>query len=188
MKCSGWSSRGIWASSVLAALALAPAAAADLVQVTPSRVDPGADVRLVFSVPNTGAVAITRVAIGLPPDVQLGEAETRGGWTTEARQRTVAWEGSRIAPGQFADFALLLHVPPTEERAVFSVLASQANGQTMSYQTSLTVASAPATRDHAARTLATAALIVASIAALLALGGSFLALWLWLRPRPPDPY
>jgi uncharacterized protein YcnI len=156
--------------------------------VTPQRVDPGTDVRLVFSVPNTSAVAITRVAIGLPPDFQLEEAETQGGWTTEARQRTVAWEGSRIVQGQFADFGLLVRVPSTEERAVFSVLASQANGQTITYQTSLTVASEPAPRDHGARTLATAALIVASIAALLALGGSFLALWLWLRPRPPDPF
>ncbi|HEY6054956.1 MAG TPA: hypothetical protein VIU86_13555, partial [Gaiellaceae bacterium] len=83
-----------------------------------------------------------------------------------------------------------IHVraPTTTERAVFAVLVSLANGRTVTYQPTVDVARAEAPRDEGARTLAEAALILAAVAVLLALGGGFLALWLWLRPRPPDPF
>ncbi|HET8607431.1 MAG TPA: hypothetical protein VFL66_10445 [Gaiellaceae bacterium] len=189
MKSSGWSSRGTWACSAVAltALALAPAAASGVV-ASPQRIDPGSLARILFSVPDAESVAITRVAIGLPPDFRLGDSEVKGGWRTMTSERTVAWEGGRIMPGQFAEFVLHARAPWTTERAVFPVLVSLANGRTMTYQASVDVAKAPAPRDSGARTLAEAALIVAAIAVLLALGGGFLALWLWLRPRPPDPF
>lgn len=189
MKCSGWSSRSISVCSGLAvaALVLAPAAAAHVV-VTPERIDPGSDARLVFSVPDDESAAITRVAIGLPPDFELGESEVKGGWKTMTNARTVAWESGRIMPGQFAEFVLHVRTPATTERAVFPVLVSLANGRTVTYQPTVDVAKAQAPRDEGARTLAEVALILAAVAVLLALGGGFLALWLWLRPRPPDPF
>lgn len=189
MKSSGWSSRSISVCSGLAAaaLVLAPAAAAHVV-VSPERIDPGSDARVVFSVPNDEAKAITRVAIGLPPDFDLGESEVKGGWRTMTNARTVGWEGGRIMPGQFAEFVVHVRAPETTERAVFTVLVSLANGRTVTYQPTVDVAKAPAPRDEGARTLAEAALIIAAVAVLLALGGGFLALWLWLRPRPPDPF
>jgi len=184
MRSSGWSSRVTWGCSgaALAALALAPVAAA-APSVTPARVAPGSAARLVFTVPNEQKVAIRRVAIGLPPDFELSQAELKGGWQTELRQRTVAWEGKSIRPGQLATFTLRVQAPKVEEQAVFPVLASLADGRTLTYRVWLTVAKAPAPRDEGARTLATAALIVAAVAVLLALGSSLLALWLWLRPR-----
>jgi len=184
MRSSGWSSRATWGCSAVAgaALALAPAAAAEP-SVTPARVVPGSAARLVFTVPNEQRVSIRRVAIGLPPDFALAQAETKGGWQTERRERTVAWEGKSIMPGQLATFTLRVRAPNVEEQAVFPVLASLANGRTLTYRVWLTVARPPAPRDEGARTLATAALIVAAVAVLLALGSGLLALWLWLRPR-----
>ena len=78
--------------------------------------------------------------------------------------------------------------PDVREKAVFPVLVSLANGQTVTYNPSLLVEPAAAPRDEGARTLATAALIVGGAGLLVALGGGFLAFWLWLRPRPPDVF
>ncbi|MGZ4389284.1 MAG: DUF1775 domain-containing protein [Gaiellaceae bacterium] len=189
MKSSAWSSRSISVCSGLAvaALVLAPAASAHVV-VSPERIDPGSDARIVFSVPNEESNAITRVAIGLPPDFELGESEVKAGWQTMTNARTVGWEGGRIMPGQFAEFVIHVRAPETTEHAVFSVLVSLTNGRTVTYQPTVDVAKAPAPRDEGARTLAEAALILAAVAVLLGLGGGFLALWLWLRPRPPDAF
>ncbi|HET7045211.1 MAG TPA: hypothetical protein VFI37_10215 [Gaiellaceae bacterium] len=164
-------------------MTFAGAAAAEP-SVTPTRVEPGSLPRLVFTVPNEKHVAIRRVAIGLPPDFSLAQAELKGGWKTDTRQRTVAWEGKSIMPGQLATFTLRVRAPNVEERAVFPVLAGYADGRTLTYQVSLRVEPAPPPRDEGARTLATAALIVAAVAVLLALGAGLLALWLWFRPRP----
>jgi hypothetical protein len=57
-------------------------------------------------------------------------------------------------------------------------------GGTDTWQATVSVVPAQPTRDRSARLTATIALIVASIAALLALAGGILALYLWLRPRP----
>ncbi len=186
MKCSAWSSLGIWVSSALvgAALLAAPASGAGVdAGVTPLRISPGADARLVFSVPNGEKRAITRVAIGLPPDFTLLQAEAKGGWRSEVRKRTVTWEGFQIRPNQFANFALEVHAPSVEERAIFPVLASLSDGRTITHEVTLTVDWPASPRDDGARTLATAALIVAAVATLLALAAGLLAVWLWLRRR-----
>jgi hypothetical protein len=135
-------------------------------------------------VPNDGKVAITRVAIGIPGDFALAEAEAKGSWKTLVRARTATWEGYRIDPGQFAFFTLTVKAPKVAERAMFSILASKANGSTATYQAQVNVVEAQPTRDNSARLIATIALVVASVAALVALAGGILALWLWLRPRP----
>jgi uncharacterized protein YcnI len=185
MRCNGWLSRGIWACS--AALLLAPVAAAD-VEISPQRIDPGETARLVFWVANDAKVPITAVAIGIPGDFQLGDAEAKGSWKTSVRARTATWDGYRIAPSQFTFFTVTVKAPKTEERAVFSILTSKANGGTATYQDEVRVVTAQPTRDKTARLTATLALIVASVAALVGLAGGLLALWLWLRPRPPDAY
>jgi uncharacterized protein YcnI len=180
MRCSGWSSLAI---SVCSALVLAGAAAAD-VQVSPTRIDPGSTSRLFFWVANEGTTAIDGVAVGIPTDFQLGEAESKSGWKTSVRSRTATWEGSKIAPGQFAFFSVTVKAPATEERALFSVLASTVKGGTQTWQARVDVVPAPPIRDDRARLTAMIALIVAAVAALVALCGGILALWLWLRPRP----
>jgi uncharacterized protein YcnI len=184
MRSSAWSSRGISVCSALAAaLALVPAAAGE-VTISPGRVDPGQKARLVFSVANESTSAIETVAIGLPVDFQLDEAEVKGGWKTHLRKRTVTWEGYGIAPGQLATFTLNVSAPRVEERAMFSVLASLADGRTVTYESAINVVGAAPIVDTSARKIALAALIVASVGALVAIAGGLLALWLWLRPRP----
>ena len=64
MKCSAWSSLVI---SVCSALVFAGAASAHL-SIDPQRVQPGAEVDLVFSVPNEDdAVGVDHVTLGIPP-------------------------------------------------------------------------------------------------------------------------
>jgi uncharacterized protein YcnI len=180
MKCSAWSSLVISACS--AAVLATPAAAS--VDVSPQRIDPGQTARLVFWVTNDSKSTIRAVAIAVPADFQLAEAEAKGSWKTSVRARTATWDGYRIAPGQFAFFTLTVRTPKLEERGVFSILASRMKGGTDTWQATVSVVPAQPTRDRSARLTATIALIVASIAALLALAGGILALYLWLRPRP----
>jgi uncharacterized protein YcnI len=180
MKCSAWSSLVISACSALVLTATATAG----VDVSPQRIDPGATARLVFWVTNDSKSTIKAVAIGVPSDFQLAEAEAKGSWRTSTHTRTATWDGNRIAPGQFAFFVLTVRAPKIDERGVFSILASKADGSTATWQATVNVILAQPTRDARARLTATIALIVASIAALLALAGGILALYLWLRPRP----
>jgi uncharacterized protein YcnI len=183
MKCSGWSSLGISVCSGIAGALLLAVPAAAGVQVSPRRIDPGSTARLVFWVSNESKSPITAVAIGLPSDFQLGEAESKGSWQTKLRTRTATWEGHRIAPGQFAFFTLTVKAPTTRERAMFSILASKVSGATDTYHATVSVVRAQPTRDEDARLTATIALIVAGVATLLALAGGILSLWLLLRPR-----
>src|SRR5206468_156118 len=74
MKCSAWSSLGI---SVCSALLFAGAASAHL-SIDPQRVAPGAEVDLVFSVPNEDdAVGVDHVTLGVPADFELDDAEAK---------------------------------------------------------------------------------------------------------------
>jgi uncharacterized protein YcnI len=180
MKCSAWSSLVI---SVCSALALAAPAGAG-VDISPQRIDPGTTARLVFWVTNETKQPVTAVAIGLPDDFQLAEAETKGSWKTSVHARTATWEGYRIAPGQFAFFTVTVRTPKREERGVFSILASKADGTTATWPATINVVPAQPTRDSSARLTALIALVVASVAVVLALAGGILSLWLWLRPRP----
>ncbi len=181
MRFSAWSSLVISACS--AALLLAPVAGAD-VEVSPQRIDPGSTARLFFWVANDGKSPITTVAIGVPTDFQLAEAESKGSWKTSVRQRTATWDGYKIAPGQFAFFSLTVRAPKTEEKGLFSILASHATGSTTTYQATVNVVPAMPTRDGDARRLATIGLIVGGVGLLVGLAAGILALWLWLRPRP----
>jgi hypothetical protein len=183
MKFSAWSSLVI---SVCSAALVAPAALAGA-DVAPKRVTPGTQARLTFTVTNDTPVAINGVSITVPSDFVLGEAETKGSWKTEMRARTATWAGYRIAPNQFAVFALTVRVPKTKERALFAVLANGMNGRTETWQAEVEVTPTPPVRDDGARRLATVALIIAALAGLVALAGGLLALWLWLRPRP-EPF
>jgi uncharacterized protein YcnI len=183
MKCSAWSSLVI---SVCSALALSAPAAAG-VDVSPQRIDPGGTARLVFWVTNETKKTVNAVAIGVPDDFQIGEAEAKGSWKTSVHARTATWDGYRIAPGQFAFFTITVRTPNREERGIFSILASKADGTTATWPATVSVVPAQPTRDSSARLTAMIALVVASVAVALALATGILALWLWLRPRP-EPF
>jgi uncharacterized protein YcnI len=189
MRSSAWSSLVISACSALAlalafALALAAPAAAH-VSITPKSVSAGSDVDLVIAVPNqSDPRGIVRVTIGVPAELQLDDAELKPGWTQQRAAQAITWTGGPIPKGQFATFGLRGTAPGRGETVLFNVLVGSRSGKTTTYRVALDVR-AHASRDVGARNLGKAALFVALAAALLALAGGFLALYVWLRPPPP---
>jgi uncharacterized protein YcnI len=182
MRCSGWSSRGIWVSSaVLAALVLAPAAGAHL-SLDPNKVAKGALVDLTFSVPNEDDPSgVDRVTLGIPRQFDLDDAEAKPGWSQSRTRQAVTWSGGNIPRGQYATFAIRGTAPSRSETVRFNVLVSDRTGRSITYRVDLEVV-AHLTEDSGARSLGTAALIVAIVAGALALGAGFFGLYLWLRP------
>ncbi len=174
---------------MLAALALAPAAAAHGT-VTPRTISPGSDVLLSFAVPNEGKAKpdAVRVVIAVPPAFQLDDAGARPGWEAHVvgNRTTVSWRGGAIPPGQYETFSIRGTAPGRPVRLVFTVLVAHTTGPTDTYRPVVVVEPPPPRHDEGARTLGRAALALAIAAVIIALGGGFLALWLWLRP-PPVP-
>ena len=161
----------------------APAAAH--LSLTPRTVGAGADVDLVFNVPNEAeAAGVIRVTIGVPPDFELDDGATIAGWVQTRSGQAITWSGGRIPEHQFASFAIRGTAPDRAETVLFNVLVGSRAGRTTTYRVPLSVRS-NASSDLGARTLGKAALIVAIVAAGLALGAGFLALYVWLRPPPP---
>lgn len=181
MRFSAWSSLAISACS---ALALAAPAAAH-VSIDPATVVKGQQVDLVFSVPNEdGRISVDHVTLGIPPDFQLEGAEAKPGWTQSRTGQAVTWSGGLIPRGTFARFAIRGTAPARVETVLFNVLVGDRTGRSITYRVGLDVA-ATARQDRGARELGKAALGVAILAAVLALGALFLGLYLWLRPPPP---
>jgi uncharacterized protein YcnI len=181
MKSSAWSSLSI---SVFSALALAAPAAAHL-SIDPAKVVVGNAVDLVFSVPNEGdAIGVDHVTLGIPQDFQLDDAEAKPGWTQSRTGQAITWSGGRIPKGQYATFSIRGTAPARAETVLFNVLVGDRTGKTITYRVGLDVTAA-SNQDKGARTLGKAALGVAILAAVLALGALFGGLYLWLRPPPP---
>jgi hypothetical protein len=181
MKCSAWSSLGI---SVCSALALAAPAGAHL-SIDPAKVIKGTSVDLVFSVPNEDdPIGVDHVTLGIPADFQLDDVEAKPGWTQSRTGQAVTWSGGLIPKRTFARFAIRGTAPGKPETVLFNVLVGDRTGKSITYRVGLDVIAA-ASQDKGARTLGKAALGVAILAAVLALGALFVGLYLWLRPPPP---
>lgn len=181
MRFSAWSSLSI---SVFSALALAAPAAAHL-SIDPAKVVTGQAVDLVFSVPNEDdAIGVDHVTLGIPQDFQLDDVEAKPGWTQSRTGQAVTWSGGLIPKGTFARFAIRGTAPPKAETVLFNVLVGDRTGKSITSRVGLDV-TATSAQDEGARTLGKAALGVAILAAVLALGALFIGLYLWLRPPPP---
>jgi uncharacterized protein YcnI len=182
MKFRGWSSRSIWAcSAAIAALVLAPAAAAHL-SIDPSTVQVGQLVDLTFNIPNQDdPYDVNHVTLGIPSDFKLDDAEAKPGWTQSRTQQAITWSGGLIPKGEYATFGIRGTAPAHAETVLFNVLVGDRTGKSITYHVPLEVTK-NAAEDHGARSLGKAALIVAVVAGILALGAGFLGLYLWLRP------
>jgi uncharacterized protein YcnI len=181
MRFSAWSSLSI---SVCSALVLAAPAGAHL-SIDPPNVLKGAPVDLVFSVPNEAdGVGVNHVTLGIPQDFKLDDAEAKPGWAQSRTGQAVTWSGGLIPKGTFARFAIRGTAPAKVETVLFNVLVGDRTGKSITYRVGLDVTAA-ANEDKGARTLGKAALGVAIVAAVLALGALFIGLYLWLRPPPP---
>jgi uncharacterized protein YcnI len=181
MKSSAWLSLSI---SVCSALLLAAPAAAHL-SIDPPKVVKGQAVDLVFSVPNEDdAIGVDHVTLGIPQDFALDDMEAKPGWTQSRTGQAITWSGGLIPKGTFARFSIRGTAPAKVETVLFNVLVGNRTGKSITYRVALDVTAA-ANRDTGARTLGKAALGVAIVAAVLALGALFVGLYLWLRPPPP---
>ena len=181
MRFSAWSSLSI---SAFSALALAAPAGAHL-SIDPAKVHTGAAVDLVFSVPNQDdAPGVDHVTLGIPQDFELDDAEAKSGWTQSRTGQAITWSGGMIPKGTFARFSIRGTAPQKAETVLFNVLVGDRTGKSITYRVGLDVTAA-STEDTGARSLGKAALAVAVVAAVLALGALFVGLYLWLRPPPP---
>jgi uncharacterized protein YcnI len=139
-------------------------------------------VDLVLSVPNEDdAIGVDHVTLGIPQDFELDDAEAKPGWTQSRTGQAVTWSGGLIPKGTFARFAIRGTAPAKAETVLFNVLVGDRTGKSITYRVGLDVAAA-SNQDKGARTLGKAALGVAIVAAILALGALFVGLYLWLRP------
>jgi uncharacterized protein YcnI len=184
MKCSGWSSRAIWASSAAFAALLFAAPAGAHLSINPPTVQQGQLVDLEFSVPDTDdPYGVDHVTLGIPEDFQLDDAEAKPGWSQSRTGQAVTWSGGHIPKGTYARFGIRGTAPPRAETVLFNVLVGDRTGNSITYRVPLEVA-AHGPQDAGARSLAKAALILAIAAAGIALASGFVALYLWLRPPP----
>jgi uncharacterized protein YcnI len=180
MKFSAWSLLGC---SVFSALFFAAPASAHL-SVNPSRLHTDQLADVTFSIPNSDdRVGIDHVTLGIPADFQLDDAEAKPGWTQSRTGQAITWSGGRIPNHQYATFSIRGTAPSKPETVLFNVLVGDRTGKTITYRVALDVTGA-SSEDQGARTLGKAALGVAIVAALLALGALFVGLYLWLRPPP----
>ena len=184
MRFSGWSSRAILGSSAaVVALVLAAPATAHL-SIDPARVETGQLVDLVFSIPNEDDPSpVDHVTLGIPPDFDLDDAEAKPGWVQSRTGQAVTWSGGSIPKGEFGRFSIRGTAPKNPETVLFNVLVGDRLGKSITYRVGLDVA-AHGPEDAGARSLGKAALAVAVIAGLIALGALFTALYVWLRPSP----
>jgi len=181
MRFSAWSLRAIL---VCSALVLAPNAFAHI-SIDPATVHTGADVDLVFNVPNEDdAVGIDHVTLGIPADFELDDAEAKPGWTQSRTGQAVTWSGGNIPKGEYGRFGIRGTAPRKVETVLFNVLVGDRTGKSITYRIGLDV-SAKQEQDAGARSLGKAALVVGVVAAVLALAALFVGLYVWLRPPPP---
>ena len=181
MKFSAWSSLVI---SVCSALVFAGAASAHL-SIDPQRVQPGAEVDLVFSVPNEDdAVGVDHVTLGIPADFELDDAEAKPGWTQSRTGQAVTWSGGLIPKGQFARVR-----DPGHRAGEVRDGALQRARRRPHRQVDHLPGRARRRRDQPRRTRAPArsakaALVIAIVAAALALVALFAWVYRWIRPTP----
>jgi len=148
-------------------------------------VQKGQTVDLVFSVPNEDdAIGVNHVTLGIPQDFQLDDAEAKPGWTQSRTGQAITWSGGLIPKGTFARFSIRGTAPAKVETVLFNVLVGDRTGKSITYRVGLDV-NATSGQDKGARTLGKAALGVAIVAAVLALGALFVGLYVWLRPPRP---
>jgi uncharacterized protein YcnI len=178
MRFSAWSSLSI---SVCSALVFAAPAAAHL-SLNPSRIHTGQLADIAFSIPNADdAIGINHVTLGIPADFQLDDAEAKPGWTQSRTGQAITWSGGNIPKNQFATFSIRGTAPLKVETVLFNVLVGDRTGKSITYRVGLDI-TADSNQDKGARTLGKAALGVAIVAAILALGALFVGLYVWLRP------
>ena len=121
------------AALALAGLVAVPAASAQIT-FDPDEAPAGSVVRFAVRVTNERPSASTvKLVLRLPQGLAALRFQPKRGWkrtvTTEKRTTTVAWEGGKIAPGEFDEFALSATAPPNQQILVFPTTQTYSNGE-----------------------------------------------------------
>ena len=137
MRCSGWSSLAISASSALA-LAFASSAAAHVVS-TPAFLSAGASGTLSLTVPNERDEPMNGFAVTVPSEFRIVHAHPASGWDQAAEGSTATWTGGSLAPSSETTFALELEAPTEPGPARLEAVQRYADGDVVTWDVDLTV-------------------------------------------------
>ncbi len=133
--------------TLLAALALAPAAAAH-VELSPEEATAGTEGRFALLVPNEEADASTvKIVVKFPESVPVASFQPVQGWTRTVktvklatpitdddgnqvteRIDTVTWQGGEIKPGEFQEFGMSFAAPEDAGAIQFPVVQTYSDG------------------------------------------------------------
>jgi hypothetical protein len=167
MRCSGWSSLAISASSALAALVLAAPAAAH-VTASPAFLPAGGEATLTLSVPNERDEPMTELAVTAPPGVRLVRAHPAGPWTAAIEGETATWSGGSVEPGATGSFLLTLAAPARPGPAELAAEQRYPGGETVRWPVALTVTPGAPPREHVWRGVLVALLGLAATVGVVA--------------------
>lgn len=121
--------RSTYLVAVLAALLLAPAAAAH-VEISPDKVQAGAAARFTIEVPTERKVPTIKIEVKLPSGLEGVMPEAKPGWKVMNRGGVLTWSGGKIGPGRSDTFRFkAAYVPGTPGRElVFPTIQTYATG------------------------------------------------------------
>lgn len=156
---------------VVSALALAAPAGAHLTLRPPS-LTTGEEMLLTIDLPNERQAAMTGAMLSAPSGVELREARSDGGWTGAVNGNEARWSGGSLPPGEVASFAVQIRVTAAPGPASFSAEQLYDDGETVGWQTTVSVLPPPGSPAPSEQQLGRA--VVAGLIGL-ALVGALLA-------------
>ena len=175
-------------AAVAASLAF-PAAALAHGSVRPTVATPGASQQLTFLVLNGRDVGIVGFRLELPAGAAVDEVTARQPtWIATSGANRVEWRGGPIPARAFDSFQVRVRMPEREGSVTFTGTELFPDGPGPPYRLDVVLAGGAAAAaadatDEGARTLGTAALLVAVAALLLAAAALGLSLARWRRAR-----
>jgi len=161
------------ALTVVGALALAAPAGAHLTLRPPS-LTAGEEVLLTIDLPNERQAAMTGASVRLPSGVELLEALSAVGWTGVASGNEARWSGGRAGPGVVASFTVRVRATAEPGPAAFSAEQLYADGETVGWQTTVSVLPPPGPSAPSEQHLGRA--VVAGLVGLALVGASLATL------------
>jgi len=154
------------------ALVLAAPAGAHLTLRPPS-LTTGEEVLLTIDLPNERQAAMTGASLSAPSGVELLEAPQAGGWTGVVSGNEARWSGGSVSPGAVATFTVRVRATGEPGPAAFAAEQVYDDGESVGWQTTVTVLPPPAppvrSEQHLGRAVVAGLLGLVLVVASLAL-------------------
>jgi hypothetical protein len=135
--------RGVLATSLVALLLAAPAAAH--VTVAPPFVSAGGTAILTLAAPNERDEPMTQLTATVPRGFEIIGASSVNGWRADVDGATARWLGGSLPPGAEAKFALEVEASATPGPVVLEAVQIYPGGERVRWPVALTVL--PAAND-----------------------------------------